>query len=118
MDGKEWEVKIKELSLENRTPDELKIIGASASAKRARVTKDLQEIQLFPDAKKKEIYDHLVRVGEIIEESVGAISLSPVNQEKVDEEYQSQVDHYTIKIARLGEFVTVCDEAILWQPIT
>lgn len=109
---------IKELSLDNRTPDELKTIGASASAKRSRVAKDLQEIQLFPDAKKKEIYDHLVRVGEIVEEPVGATRLSIFNQVRVNNEYQSQLDSYISKIARLDEFVTVCDEATTWRPIT
>lgn len=108
---KEWEDEIRSLSLDKKTPEELTVISASAATKRIRVSKVLQEIQLFPGAKKKEIYDSLVQAGEIQAEPEGATSLSSTNRVKVDKIYQSQVQSYSDKIDRLTQFVTVSNKA-------
>ena len=108
----EWESEIKAQSLDLRTPVELAEIKASHQAKIPRVQKDLNEFRLFPEAKKKEIYEHLVRVGEIEAEPDDAVSLSSTNQARIDAEFNSQLQFYVDKIARLKNIVVLADKVV------
>ena len=109
---KEWEAEIKAQSLDLRTPVELGEIRASHQAKIPRVQKDLNEFRLFPEAKKKEIYDSFVASGEIEAEPDGALSLSLSNRARVDTEFQSQLQFYVDKVARLKNIVVLADKAV------
>lgn len=106
---KEWKDEIKTLALDTRTPDELAAIGASAAAKRIRTQRDLQEIQLFPDAWKKQKYDYLVLMGAIEPDTT---SLSLTNQAILEKAYQEKLQSYAGKIDRLTQFVAVSNKAI------
>jgi len=103
---------IKAQSLDIRTDVELVAIKESLTAKIPRVTKDLKEFRLFPDAKKKEIYESLIQAGEIEEEPEDATALSLANQSKVDAEFQSQLQFYTNKVAKLRSIVVLADKEI------
>ena len=85
-----------------RTKAELDGMLISHSEKIPRVQKDLDDLLLWPDAKKKEIYESLLEGGEIAQ-------LDSKAWDKIDAEYQHEVEYYQRKVGRLTEICTLIE---------
>ena len=85
-----------------RTKAELDGMLISLSEKIPRVQKDLDDLLLWPDAKKKEIYESLMEGGEIT-------TLDSKAWEKIDAEFQHEVEYYQRKVGRLTEVCTLIE---------
>ena len=84
------------------TKAELDGMLISHSEKIPRVQKDLDDLLMWPDAKKKEIYDSLMEAGEIT-------TLDSKAWEKIDAEFQHEVEYYQRKVGRLSEICTLIE---------
>ena len=93
---------IKKEGLDIRTKAELDEMLVSHSEKIPRVQKDLDDLLMWPDAKKKEIYESLLEGGEIAQ-------LDSKAWDKIDAEYQHEVEYYQRKVGRLTEICTLIE---------
>ena len=91
---------IKKEGLDIRTKAELDEMLVSHSEKIPRVQKDLDDLLMWPDVKKKEIYESLMEGGEIT-------TLDSKAWEKIDTEFQHELEYYQRKVGRLTEICTL-----------
>lgn len=103
----QWDAEIKQQSLHLKFDHQLEQIAQSLTNKVPRVQQDLNELLLFPDAKRKEIYEGLVRAGEITAMPDNAQSLPKQTRDRIDAEYQHELDYYQTKWGRLGIILTL-----------
>lgn len=106
---KQWDAELKQESLHIRQAVELDDMKGSHEAKIPRVRKDLYNIQRFPDAKKREIYESLLEAGEITDEKV---ILSLDTMALINAEYQHEVDYYQNKLDKLNSVVELVDKEV------
>jgi len=112
MKVEEWDAEIRQHSLHLKYDSQLFFLEESIEEKIPRVNRDLMEILLFPDSKKAEICHNLIESGEILDYFGMEIpaALSVKDQEKIDAEYQHEVEFYTHKLSFLKEKLTYCQK--------
>ena len=94
---------LKDLALPSKSTNGLILAKELAEKKIERLAPELRKLKLFPDAKKKEIYEQLVDGGEIAELKTDTVPI--LVQAKLDAEYQSELAAVTTKLNRLQELV-------------
>ena len=104
----EWDAPIKQHSLHLKHDSQLFFLDESLEAKIPRVSQDLFEHRMFPDAIKREIYLQLVDGGEITAEPLESTKLNPASQFIIDSEYLSRLQFYQNKVTWLKEKLTCC----------
>ncbi|KKN56931.1 hypothetical protein LCGC14_0567230 [marine sediment metagenome] len=105
-----WDALIRQHSLHLKYDSQLFFLEESLDTKIPRVSQDLFEHRMFPDAIKREIYLQLVDSGEIEVEPLDATKLNPASRFIIDSEYLSRLQFYQNKVAWLKEKLETCQK--------